>query len=207
LAQQRTESLLITARQQGIPCQALIGDGVIWDTLLDIIHENRAMDALKYITRFRSQVSDVIGMFNRKLSEHHTYVRENLQDTPEIRNWRWTPRFHGTECTALQGQGQFAQASIQRRLNPRSKISYQHRSFTSLSPNGPTSGKASDPDFDCARGEKMRISTEEGGPSQRRRLRHGLRRVSFRADESGVSRLGLQGRTYSPISCGKGLRS
>jgi len=52
-----------------------------------------AMDALKYIARFRSQVSDVIDMFNRKLSEHHTYIRENLQDMPEIRNWRWTPDF------------------------------------------------------------------------------------------------------------------
>jgi hypothetical protein len=40
-------------------------------------------------------------------------------------------------------------------------IGLQHRSFTSLSSNGPTSGKASDPDFDCAWGEKMRISTEE----------------------------------------------
>jgi hypothetical protein len=35
------ESLLTTARQQGIPCQALIGDGAIWDTLLNMIHENR----------------------------------------------------------------------------------------------------------------------------------------------------------------------
>jgi xylulose-5-phosphate/fructose-6-phosphate phosphoketolase len=52
-----------------------------------------ANDALKYISRFRSQVSDVIDMFNRKLSDHHTYIRENLQDMPEIRNWRWTPDF------------------------------------------------------------------------------------------------------------------
>jgi xylulose-5-phosphate/fructose-6-phosphate phosphoketolase len=52
-----------------------------------------AIDALKYIARLRSQVSDVIDMFNRKLSEHHTYIRENLQDMPEIRNWRWTPDF------------------------------------------------------------------------------------------------------------------
>jgi xylulose-5-phosphate/fructose-6-phosphate phosphoketolase len=52
-----------------------------------------AIDALKYISRFRSQVSDVIDMFNRKLSDHHTYIRENLQDMPEIRNWRWTSDF------------------------------------------------------------------------------------------------------------------
>ena len=70
-------------------------------------------------------------------------------------------------------------------------IGLQHRSFTSLSPNGPSSEKASDADFDCAWGEKMRIRTEEVGPSQRCRLGHGLRRVSFRADESGVYRLDL----------------
>ena len=52
-----------------------------------------AMDALKYIPRLRPQVSDVVDMFNRKLSEHHTYIRQNLQDLPEIRNWRWTVDF------------------------------------------------------------------------------------------------------------------
>src|SRR5947207_12204655 len=41
-------------------------------------------------------------------------------------------------------------------------------------------------------GEKMRIGTEGVGPSQGCRLGHGLRRVSLWADESGVSRLGLQ---------------
>jgi hypothetical protein len=71
-------------------------------------------------------------------------------------------------------------------------IGLQHRSFTSLSPNGPSSEKASDADFDCAWGEKMRIGTEEVGPSQGCRLGHGLRLVSLWADKSGVSRLGLQ---------------
>lgn len=52
-----------------------------------------AMDALKHIGRLRSEVSDIIDMFNRKLSEHHTYIRENLQDMPEVRDWRWTPDF------------------------------------------------------------------------------------------------------------------
>ncbi len=76
-------------------------------------------------------------------------------------------------------------------------IGLQHRSFTSLSPNGPSSEKASDADFDCAWGEKMRIGTEEVGPSQGCRLGHGLRRVSLWADESGVSRLGLQLRRHT----------
>ena len=88
-------------------------------------------------------------------------------------------------------------------------IGLQHRSFTSLSPNGPSSEKASDADFDCAWGEKMRIGTEEVGPSQGCRLGHGLRRVSLWAGESGVSRLGLQyavRRDRWPSADGKSLR-
>src|SRR2546427_13175862 len=83
-------------------------------------------------------------------------------------------------------------------------IGLQHRSFTSLSPNGPRSETASDADLDCAWGEKMRIGTEEVGPSQECRLGHGLRRVSLWADESGVSRLGLQYAVREglfPIAC------
>jgi len=52
-----------------------------------------AMDALKYLTRQRSHVSDVIDMFNGKLYEHHSYIREHLEDLPEVRNWRWTADF------------------------------------------------------------------------------------------------------------------
>ena len=52
-----------------------------------------AMDALKYVPRLRSKVSDVIDMFNRKLYEHHVYIREHLEDMTEIRNWHWTKDF------------------------------------------------------------------------------------------------------------------
>ena len=52
-----------------------------------------AMEALKYVPRLRSKVSDVIDMFNRKLYEHHVYIREHLEDMPEIRNWHWTKDF------------------------------------------------------------------------------------------------------------------
>ena len=83
-------------------------------------------------------------------------------------------------------------------------IGLQHRSFTSLSPNGPSSEKASDADFDCAWGEKMRIGTEEVGPSQGCRLGHGLRRVSLWAGESGVSRLGLQYAVTRNLDCHTG---
>src|SRR5437667_7761031 len=76
-------------------------------------------------------------------------------------------------------------------------IGLQHRSFTSLSPNGLSSERASDANFDCAWGGKMRIGTEEVGPSQECRLGNGLRRVGLWADESGVSRLGLQFRRHT----------
>lgn len=49
--------------------------------------------ALKYVPRLRSEVSDVIDMFDRKLYEHRTYIRENFEDLPEIANWSWTADF------------------------------------------------------------------------------------------------------------------
>jgi xylulose-5-phosphate/fructose-6-phosphate phosphoketolase len=52
-----------------------------------------AMDALKYIGRLRANTSDVIDAFQRKLYEHHAYIREHLEDMPEIKNWHWTPDF------------------------------------------------------------------------------------------------------------------
>jgi xylulose-5-phosphate/fructose-6-phosphate phosphoketolase len=52
-----------------------------------------AMDALRYVPRLRSQVSDVIDMFNRKLDEHQLYIRGNFKDLPEITNWHWTSDF------------------------------------------------------------------------------------------------------------------
>ncbi len=52
-----------------------------------------SMDALKHVPRLHAHVSDVIDMFNRKLYEHDVYIREHLQDMPEIRNWHWTGDF------------------------------------------------------------------------------------------------------------------
>jgi xylulose-5-phosphate/fructose-6-phosphate phosphoketolase len=53
-----------------------------------------AIDALKHVPRLRSQASDAIDMFNRKLYEHHAYIREHFEDMPEIRNWSWTKDFN-----------------------------------------------------------------------------------------------------------------
>lgn len=52
-----------------------------------------AMDALKHIPRLRSVASDLIDVFNRKLFEHHEYIRQHFEDMPEIRDWRWTSDF------------------------------------------------------------------------------------------------------------------
>jgi xylulose-5-phosphate/fructose-6-phosphate phosphoketolase len=60
----------------------------------------KATDALKHMPRLRSQASDVIDVFNRKLYEQHTYTRQHFQDMPEIRNWSWTKDFSGTTAPA-----------------------------------------------------------------------------------------------------------
>ena len=52
-----------------------------------------AIEALKYVSRLRSAASEAIDLFDRRLAEHRVYIREELEDLPEIANWRWTPDF------------------------------------------------------------------------------------------------------------------
>jgi xylulose-5-phosphate/fructose-6-phosphate phosphoketolase len=52
-----------------------------------------AIEALKHVPRLRSKSSDTIDMFTRKLFEHSEYIRQHLEDMPEIRDWHWTPDF------------------------------------------------------------------------------------------------------------------
>jgi len=49
--------------------------------------------ALRYVPHLRSETSDVIDMFDRKLYEHRSYIRQNFEDLPEIANWSWTADF------------------------------------------------------------------------------------------------------------------
>ena len=49
-----------------------------------------AIEALKYVPRLHAQASNAVDQFNRKLGEHRVYIREHLEDLPEIENWRWT---------------------------------------------------------------------------------------------------------------------
>ncbi len=64
-----------------------------------------AIDALKHVPRLRSLASDAIDMFNRKLYEHHAYIRQHFQDMPEIRNWSWTKDFSEPAAPAPLAKG------------------------------------------------------------------------------------------------------
>jgi xylulose-5-phosphate/fructose-6-phosphate phosphoketolase len=52
-----------------------------------------AIRALQLVPRLRVESSDVIDLFERKLYDHKAYIREHLEDMPEIRNWHWTADF------------------------------------------------------------------------------------------------------------------
>jgi xylulose-5-phosphate/fructose-6-phosphate phosphoketolase len=64
-----------------------------------------ALDALKHIPRLRVQAEDAITLFNKKLNEHHDYIRQNLEDMPEIRNWQWTADFSDSTSPAPMAKG------------------------------------------------------------------------------------------------------
>jgi xylulose-5-phosphate/fructose-6-phosphate phosphoketolase len=48
-----------------------------------------AIEALRRTTRLKDKANQVIAAFEEKLTQHKYYIRENLEDMPEIRNWRW----------------------------------------------------------------------------------------------------------------------
>jgi xylulose-5-phosphate/fructose-6-phosphate phosphoketolase len=49
-----------------------------------------AMEALRRVPRLRSQSAHLVEAFESKLAEHRLYIREHLQDMPEIRDWTWS---------------------------------------------------------------------------------------------------------------------
>jgi xylulose-5-phosphate/fructose-6-phosphate phosphoketolase len=44
-------------------------------------------------------------LFGKKLSEHHDYIREYLEDMPEIKNWQWTKDFSDPTSPPLLAKG------------------------------------------------------------------------------------------------------
>jgi xylulose-5-phosphate/fructose-6-phosphate phosphoketolase len=64
-----------------------------------------ALDALKHIPRLRLQAEDAIKFFNQELHRHHDYIREHLEDMPEIRNWQWTKDFSDSTAPAPLAKG------------------------------------------------------------------------------------------------------
>jgi xylulose-5-phosphate/fructose-6-phosphate phosphoketolase len=64
-----------------------------------------ALDALKHIPRLRVQAASAIQLFGKKLTEHHDYIREHLEDMPEIRNWQWTADFSDSAAPAPLAKG------------------------------------------------------------------------------------------------------
>jgi xylulose-5-phosphate/fructose-6-phosphate phosphoketolase len=64
-----------------------------------------ALDALKHIPRLRLQAEHAINFFNQELQRHHDYIRENLEDMPEIRNWQWTKDFSDATAPAPLAKG------------------------------------------------------------------------------------------------------
>jgi xylulose-5-phosphate/fructose-6-phosphate phosphoketolase len=64
-----------------------------------------ALDALKHIPRLRLQAEEAITFFKQELSRHHDYIREHLEDMPEISNWQWTKDFSESITPAPMAKG------------------------------------------------------------------------------------------------------
>jgi xylulose-5-phosphate/fructose-6-phosphate phosphoketolase len=65
-----------------------------------------AIEALKYIPRLHAQASNAGDQFERKLAEHRVYIRQHLEDLPEIENWRWTSDWSEPAGPAPLAKGQ-----------------------------------------------------------------------------------------------------
>ena len=48
-----------------------------------------AMEAVKRVPRMQQNLDAFIGFCEGKLQAHRAYICENLDDMPEIKNWKW----------------------------------------------------------------------------------------------------------------------
>ena len=48
-----------------------------------------ALEAIGRIPGLAEKAPDLVELLHTKLSSHRTYICENGEDMPEIRNWRW----------------------------------------------------------------------------------------------------------------------
>ncbi|MCO8166760.1 phosphoketolase family protein [Pseudomonas sp. 21LCFQ02] len=64
-----------------------------------------AIDALSHIPRLHPQSATAVDHFTRQLSRHDVWIREHLEDLPEIRNWRWTADFSEPDCPPPLARG------------------------------------------------------------------------------------------------------
>jgi xylulose-5-phosphate/fructose-6-phosphate phosphoketolase len=48
------------------------------------------LEALRRSRRVPEQGTELAEYCQTQLARHHDYIRENFQDLPEIRDWRWT---------------------------------------------------------------------------------------------------------------------
>ncbi len=65
-------------------------------TPFDMVVANRvsryhlAMEALRRVPALQSKSAHVVELFERKLAEHQSYIKDHLEDMPEIRDWAWS---------------------------------------------------------------------------------------------------------------------
>jgi phosphoketolase len=64
-----------------------------------------ALDALMHVPRLRVQAANAIQMFGKKLTDRRDYIREHLEDMPEIGNWQWTADFRNSAAPAPLAKG------------------------------------------------------------------------------------------------------
>ena len=57
--------------------------------LNDMSRYHLCIEALRRVVRVRELAPPLIAECNAMLTKHHSYVREHLEDMPEVRDWVW----------------------------------------------------------------------------------------------------------------------